>query len=200
MTRLIAPTTAPIVQLKDVAGNPISFGKGKRTLLTFYRDPACPFCNFHLYFMTSKFKELNALGLDFVAVFSADPAEVKKFILARPRPFPVAAEPSYHAYNIYGIERSFNRKMLAVLRHPIMWIRGMMTVGFSGSLQALGGINTSNNLPADFLINEDGTIAEAYYGKNAADHIPFERVEYFALKGFARNKTSGGTQSPGVKR
>ena len=190
MARLKPPTEAPLVQLKDTDGLPIEFGNGRRTLLTFYRDPACPFCNFHIYLLTNKYKELHALGLDIVAVFSAEPDEVKKFILARPRPFPVAAEPSYTAYNIYGIERSFSRKILAVLRHPLMWIRGIIKVGFARSLLALGGINTSNNLPADFLIDENGKIAEAYYGKDAGDHIAFERVDYFATKGFARSHAS----------
>ncbi len=182
MARLAAPMDAPLVHLKDTEGKPIVFGNGKRTLLTFYRDPACPFCNFHLYLLTSKFEELRKYDLQVVAVFAADPDEVRKFILARPRPFPVAAEPSFEAYEIYGIEKSFSRKMLAVIRHFIPWLRGMAQVGFGRSLKTLGGIGTSNNLPADFLIDEKGRIAEAYYGKDAGDHIPFERVERFASR------------------
>lgn len=186
MTRLRAPAVAPLVKLVDTDGKLIEFGNGKRTVITFYRDPACPFCNFHLYLLTEKYKELEKYGLQFIAVFSAEPDEIKRFILARPRPFPVAAEPSYEAYNIYGIERSFGRKMLAVCLHPLMWIRGMAKVGFSRSLKALGGINTSNNLPADFLIDENGKIVDAYYGKDAGDHIPFEKIDYFAAKGYAK--------------
>ncbi len=184
MARLKAPTEAPLVKLVDTDGKPIEFGNGSRTVITFYRDPACPFWSPLL--ITEKYKELQKYGLQFVAVFSAKPDEVKRFILARPRPFPVAAEPSYEAYNIYGIESSFGRKMLAVLFHPLMWIRGMAKVGFSRSFQALGGINTSNNLPADFLIDESGKIVEAYYGRDAGDHIPFEKIDYFAAKGYAK--------------
>jgi hypothetical protein len=40
-------------------------------------------------------------------------------------------------------------------------------------------------MPADFLIDESGKIVEAYYGKDAGDHISFERVDYFASKGLA---------------
>lgn len=186
MTRLKAPTKAPLVRLKGVDGNPITFGNGSRTLLTFYRDPACPFCNFHIYLLTNRFKELQKLGLQVIAVFSAEPDQVKKFILARPRPFPIAAEPSYEAYDIYGIERSFGRKMLAVFLRFIPWLRGMTKVGFFRSVKSLGGINTSNNMPADFLIDESGKIVEAYYGKDAGDHIPFERIDHFASKGFVK--------------
>ena len=189
MARLKAPTIAPQVKLTDTDGNTIEFGNGKRTVLTFYRDPACPFCNFHLYLLTNKYHELQQYGLQFVAVFSAEPSEVKRFILARPRPFPVAAEPSYEAYNIYGIEKSFGRKLRAIFTHFVPWLRGMAKVGLLRSIETLGGVTTSNNLPADFLIDEGGKIVEAYYGKDAGDHIPFERIDYFAAKGYAKQHT-----------
>ena len=38
---------------------------------------------------------------------------------------------------------------------------------------------TKTRIPADFLINPDGTIHEVYYGEKIGDHIPFERVEAF---------------------
>jgi hypothetical protein len=34
-------------------------------------------------------------------------------------------------------------------------------------------------MPADFLIDEYGRIVEAYYGGDAGDRIPIERVEAF---------------------
>lgn len=57
---------------------------------------------------------------------------------------------------------------------------GMGTLGFAGTVRGLGGLNTGNILPADFLIDEFGRIQEVYYGKDAGDHIPFERIEQFA--------------------
>ncbi|HSH26181.1 MAG TPA: AhpC/TSA family protein, partial [Wenzhouxiangella sp.] len=123
---------------------------------------------------------LERSGLRVVAVFAASPDEVRRFILARPRPFPVAVEPNYEAYEIYGIEASFTRKLLAVFRRPLQWLRGMARVGFAASLKTLGGVGTINTMPADFLIDEKGRIVEAYYGKDAGDHIAFERVGEFA--------------------
>lgn len=180
MARLRSPQEAPRIQLKDVDGEPIIFGQGKKTLLTFYRDPACPFCNLHLYRLTNQYEALQSSGLRVVAVFAASPEDVRKFILARPRPFPVAAEPDHEAYEIYGIEASLMRKLLAVIRRPAQWLRGMTSVGFVGSLKTLGGLGTSNTMPADFLIDERGWIVEAHYGKDAGDHISFERVGSFA--------------------
>ncbi|MBS0438775.1 MAG: alkyl hydroperoxide reductase, partial [Proteobacteria bacterium] len=36
---------------------------------------------------------------------------------------------------------------------------------------------------ADFLVDEHGRIAEAHYGADAGDRIPFERVELFLARG-----------------
>jgi hypothetical protein len=47
----------------------------------------------------------------------------------------------------------------------------------------MAGLNTTNLMPADFLIDEHGRIAEAYYGSDAGDRIPFERVELFLARG-----------------
>lgn len=36
-------------------------------------------------------------------------------------------------------------------------------------------------MPADFLIDENGVIQTAYYGKDAGDHLPFSRIKAFAI-------------------
>ncbi|MEF9955993.1 MAG: hypothetical protein RR767_02205, partial [Acinetobacter sp.] len=39
--------------------------------------------------------------------------------------------------------------------------------------------NPSDIMPADFLIDEHGYIIETYYGSDASDHIPFEKIYEF---------------------
>lgn len=188
--RLSTPSKAPKVLLKDTDGNIIQVGDGRRTLLVFFRDAACPFCNLHLYQLTQRFQGLSALGLNVVAVFASTPEEVKRFVLARPRPFPIAAEPTAEAYEIYGIQRSFWRKLLAVVTRFGTLLRGLEKLGLAGSLKGLAGVNTNNLMPADFLIDEEGNISEAYYGKDAGDHIPFERIELFLARGIVKSQTA----------
>ena len=175
--RLLAPLPAPALGLVDIYGEPITIGgAGRRTLLSFFRDAACPFCNFRIYELTTYQKSLAALGLDIVAVFNSTPAEVMRFVARQRRPFQIAADPTSNAHNTYGIERSFWRKIKAiVLRVPTL-IKGLRIVG-------LAGLNTGNLMPADFLIDEHGRIIEAYYGSDAGDRIPFERVELFLARG-----------------
>jgi peroxiredoxin len=174
--KLHAPSPAPALDLVDIYGKPIAIGRGRRTLLSFFRDAACPFCNFRIYELTAHQRSLAALGLDIVAVFGSSQEDVLRFVARHPRPFRLAADPTGASHLRFGIERSFWRKLKAiVLRMPTL-IRGLRLVG-------LAGLNTNNLMPADFLIDEEGRIVEAYYGGDAGDRIPLERVELFLARG-----------------
>lgn len=178
--KLLAPSSAPALDLFDIYGQPIAIGgNGRRTLLSFFRDAACPFCNFRIYELTHHHASLAALGLDIVAVFGSTQAEVLHFVARHPRPFRVAADPVGASHARYGIERSLWRKLRAIVTRVPTLLRGLRIVGFAG-------LNTNNLMPADFLIDEDGRIVEAWYGKDAGDRIPLERVELFMARGLMR--------------
>jgi peroxiredoxin len=167
--RLFAPEHAPALDLVDIHGQPIEISSsGRLTLLSFFRDAACPFCNFRIYELTNEHAALSARGLDIVAVFSASQADVLRFAGHRPRPFPLAADPTSRAHEIYGIARALGRTPEAIVTRVPPLLRGMRLVG-------LAGLNTSNLMPADFLIDERGRIVEAYYGTDAGDRLPRER-------------------------
>jgi peroxiredoxin len=178
--KLFAPSAAPELDLVDIYGQAIPIGgTGRRTLLSFFRDAACPFCNFRIYELTHHHATLSALGLDIVAVFGSGQAEVLHFVARHPRPFRVAADPLGASHRRYGIERSFWRKLKAIVTRIPTLVRGLRIVG-------LAGLNTNNLMPADFLIDEEGRIVEAYYGGDAGDRIPLERVELFLARGLIR--------------
>lgn len=183
--RLSAPSPAPTLEFRDIYGEPVRIGRGRRTLLCFFRDAACPFCNYRIYELTQQHKGLLALGLDVVAVFASTDDEVKRFVARHPRPFTVVADPTASAHLRYGIERSFMRKLKAIVTRVPTLIKGLSIVGWAG-------LNTNNLMPADFLIDEDGRIVETYYGSDAGDRIPFERVELFLARGLIKR----GAETP----
>jgi len=174
--KLLAPSPAPSLDLVDIYDKPIAIGSGRRTLLSFFRDAACPFCNFRVYELTHHYQSLSALGLDVVAVFGSSQAEVLRFVARHPRPFRIAADPVGSSHARYGIERSLWGKLKAIATRVPTLIRGLRIVG-------LAGLNTNNLMPADFLIDEEGRIVETYYGGDAGDRIPLERVELFLARG-----------------
>ncbi len=178
--RLSAPNPAPPVKLTDTNGKPVTLADGEHTtLLCFFRDPACPFCNLRIYELTQRYAQYEALGLRIVALFSGTEAEVKRFVLRHPRPFQVVADPNPQTYEAYGIEHSFWRKLKAVLTRIPSLLRGLRIVG-------LAGLKTNNLLPADFLLDEKGHIVEAWYGRDAGDRIPFDDVELFLARRFTK--------------
>lgn len=179
--RLKSSAAAPSLTLKDVHGKSVAIGgaSGRRTLLCFFRDAACPFCNFRIYQLTQHHASFAALGLDVIAVFTSTEEEVRRFVAPKPRPFVVIADPSSRAHEAYGIERSFWRKWKGVFTRVPTLLKGLSIVG-------LAGLNTTNWMPADFLIDENGHIAEAYYGSDAGDRIPFERIELFLARGLLK--------------
>jgi peroxiredoxin len=178
--RLLAPVPAPDLHLRDLQGWPIAIGgNGRRTLLCFFRDAACPFCNFRIYELTHHHAALADLGLDVVAVFGSSRDEVLRFVARHPRPFRIAADPDGTSHARYGIERSLLRKIRAVVMRVPTLLRGLRIVGFAG-------LRTNNLMPADFLIDEDGRIVETWYGADAGDRIPLERVELFLARGLLK--------------
>ena len=175
--RLPAPSPAPALDLVDIHGQPIRIGgSGRRTLLSFFRDAACPFCNFRIYELTHHHEALSALGLDVVAVFCSTREEVLHFVARHPRPFRIAADPEGATHARYGIERSLWRKLKAIVTRVPTLLKGPRMVGWAG-------LNTNNVMPADFLIDEQGRIIETWYGSDAGDRIPLERVELFLARG-----------------
>jgi peroxiredoxin Q/BCP len=192
--RLTAPVTAPLLNLVDIYGQRVTVrGPGPRTLLCFFRDAACPFCNFRIYELTEHYAALSALGLDIVAVVTSTPDDVRRFVARQRRPFRIVADPTSRAHAIYRIERSFWRKLKGIVTRVPTLIKGLRIVG-------LAGLNTTNIMPADFLIEERGNIIEAYYGSDAGDHIAFERVELFLARGLIARAGVQPTKPSGEER
>lgn len=182
--RITAPRTAPELALRDIHGQMLNIGKtGRKTWLSFFREANCPFCNFRVYELTHNYTGFASMGLDIVAVFASDAAAVNKFIARQARPFYMVADPDNAAHELYGVEKSFWRKLQAMMtRFPSM-LKGLRMVGSAG-------MATGNLLPADFLIDEDGRVVETYYGQDAGDHIALERVELFLARGMLRKRVA----------
>ena len=181
--KIQTPTKTPQISLVDINGNPIQIGNGRRLLLSLFREANCPFCNFRVYDLSNNYPNLSDLGLDIVAVFKSDRADVLEFIARRPRPFRMVADPEGKAHEAFFVSRSMWGKFKAMMFRMPALMSGMSMVG-------IRGMATGSLMPADFLIDEQGKVVEAYYGKDAGDHIPMERIELFAARGLASKRAA----------
>lgn len=178
--KLFRRQPAPALQLKDLDGVAVDVASGRRMLLSIFREAGCPFCNFRVFELTHNHSDLRQSGLEIVVVFASEEEEVRRFIARQPRPFRIVADPYNTAHMRYGIESSAAGKFKALIRRFPAMLRGLREIGFAG------GKRSTTLLPADFLIEADGTIADTYYGADIGDHIPMAQVEAFAARGIAR--------------
>lgn len=173
--RLVTGTPAPDFAVVDLDGKPVALAelKGKRVLLSFYRYAACVFCNLRTHDVIARAPEWQRQGLTLVAFFQSPAASMRKYVGKQNPPFALVPDPERKVYAQYGVEASG-------------WglIRGLTRFGDIGRGKDLGFLQNepegeTNLLPADFLIDGEGRIAEAYYAQDIGDHLPFERIDRF---------------------
>jgi thioredoxin-dependent peroxiredoxin len=180
--KILPPMKSPPISLIDIEGRNVQPGQGRKLLLSLFREATCPFCNFRVFELTHNYPGLSSLGVDIVAVFYSTPDDVRKFIARQPRPFRMVADPEGTAHELFGVDSSWLGKVKAMMLRLPALMRGMKITG-------MRGMSTGNLMPADFLIDEQGNVVETYYGKDAGDHIPMERIELFAVRGLASKQS-----------
>lgn len=150
--------------------------KGKPIMLSFFRFASCPFCNLRVNELVRRFDEF---GNDFtiIAVFDSPLDNLTRHAEGHKAPFPILADEDNKYYREYGIEHSVLGMLKGiVLRMPTL-LKGM----FKGYIPTTikGSMTT---MPADFLIDREGIIQVAFYGRDDGDHLPFDTVKEFSLK------------------
>lgn len=150
--------------------------RGQRFMLSFFRFAACPFCNLRVHELVERFGELQG-RCTVVAIFDSPLDNLRRHAGRHRAPFPILADEANIYYRAFAIERSVAGMLKAVLlRFPAV-LRGMLLEGYLPS-SFQGHLAT---LPADFLVDEQGKIRMAYYGRDIGDHLPFAQIRAFAL-------------------
>ena len=148
---------------------------GRPYMLSFFRFASCPFCNMRVNELTRRFNEFGK-GFTIVAIFDSPLDNLIRHAENHHAPFPILADEKNIYYKKYGIEHSIGGMLKGmVLRMPTL-IKGMA----KGYLPLIikGSMTT---MPADFLVDKNGIVKTAYYGKDEGDHLPFEEVKRFSL-------------------
>ncbi|MFT5601261.1 MAG: peroxiredoxin Q/BCP [Flavobacteriales bacterium] len=163
--KLERPDKAPIIDMVCVKAKHINLSdyKGKKILLSFFRDTVCPFTNIWLdgLMQNESFYEKHNLAV--IGVFNDSPIKVINSIKSRSLAFPIIADETLDVYSEYGIETSKYGRAKSFLKFRNI----KKLISYRGSK----GLSKSSILPAEFLIDEQGLIYTAHYGTDYADHI-----------------------------
>ncbi|MBX2849035.1 MAG: peroxiredoxin family protein [Acidiferrobacterales bacterium] len=171
--KLTTPTEILDFDVTDIYGDRVRLSdyKGRAVILSFFRDASCPFCLKRVFELCARHKQWQKKGVEIIAVFTSTDEEVNSFKHKYPKRITTIADPSLELYNQYGIESSATGFFKTFLLKAPTIIEGLVK-GARPTRNPNGGI-----MPADFLINTQGIITEAWYGENGADHIPFSKLE-----------------------
>ena len=174
MKRTVGETISHI-KLPDIDGSTFNTESlnGKLFMLSFFRFASCPFCNLRVHQLV---QQRDEFGDDFnmVVIFDSPLENLVRHTEKHKAPFPILADGGNKYYREYGIEHSVTGMLKGMFfRMPTLFksmFMGNVPLIFKGSLLTM---------PADFLIDQEGIIRTAYYGKDEGDHLSLEQVKSF---------------------
>lgn len=149
---------------------------GKPILLTFFRHAGCPMCNLRTREMILAHDKMANYGLKILTVFESPTKSIKRDVGRQNPPFSIIPDPERKLYKLFGVSISWVGFVKIFIARPKHVFEAIFKNGF---IPKFG--EATPMMPADFLIDSDGIIRVAYYGKDIGDHLPCDDL-YTALK------------------
>jgi hypothetical protein len=142
--------------------------------LQFRRFAGCPVCNLHLRSFAANHTRIEAAGIQTIALFHSSAELMRPY--QGDLPFVTVPDPTRIWYRRFGVECS----ALSVMHPQAMWsgLRGLV----SAPSNPFAGGSDQTGLPADFLIDPQGTIVDLHYGKHADDQWSVDELLALHLK------------------
>lgn len=167
--RLEVGQTAVPFTAETIDGRAVSLRQfaGKPVLLMFFRYASCPMCNLRLHDLAKEYAGLRNRGLAVLALFHSPARAIRAHAGGRQYPFPLVADPEFRLYRMYGVETSWPRLLLSIVKPGfyVSFFRSLLH-GFWG-----GAAWQMAKMPADFLVGPDGRLVAAHYGRDIGDHL-----------------------------
>jgi peroxiredoxin len=188
--QLSSGATVPVRRLEAINGQTVELpATAGRTHVQFRRFAGCPICHLHLRSFADRHQEVADAGITEVVFFHSPVQELRGYQSALP--FTVIADPEKVLYRKFGVEKG-----LRALTHPRAWrsaFRGYAAARRHRNDPDYAGVGSTDGsthlgLPADFLIDPDGTIVAAHYGRHADDQWSVDEL-------LDLHRSHGGTAS-----
>jgi peroxiredoxin len=169
------------LELLSVTGERVSIPPSEGLVhLQFRRFAGCPICNLHLQSIVQRHDDIEAAGIREVVFFHSPADELAKY--TADLPFATVPDPDKRYYRQFGVESSPR-----ALLDPRAWpgiIRGvaLTTLGRfrAPAVHQAGG---HLGLPADFLIDTNGTVIAEKLGTHAYDQWSVDELLAHARAG-----------------
>ncbi|MDY6957328.1 MAG: peroxiredoxin-like family protein [Pseudomonadota bacterium] len=184
MTKLTTGDHAPDFSLPDAGGNTVSLAdfKGKPLVLVFSRYVGCPVCQMTTVELTRAAPEFERAGAALAIVFQSGPERLAAFAQRQGQGAALLGDPEGRSYAAYGVEASL-AGYLAPGNLPVLF--RAVRQGFGHG--AFEGRETQQ--PAAFVIDGNGQIRQAHYGRNITD-LPDPNVLLSEARALSASQTA----------
>lgn len=174
--RLKEEMLVPDFELVDIYGNSISSKDmlGSKYMISFYRYASCPFCNLRMSFLISDYEEFKSHKFKLIALFQSTEEDILNNVGNQKSPFPIIADPKLSQYKKFKIEKSIFAYIKGGIKLKLLLEASKNGFNIGKSM------GPKTTIPADFLVDENGVIKYAYYGKDISDHLDLDIVKDFA--------------------
>ncbi len=171
------PKAAPTFTIKDVAGSTINLAdyKGKKVLLCFYRNVGCPVCNLRFHELEGQAAYFKSKDLIVLSVYESSAVNMKHYVGNEYYYSVMLPNPDQSLYQLYDIDRSMGKVMKGMF-HGAM---GKMKAGKKLFKKKMKQDGNKDRIGADFLIDENGNVLIAHYGKYIGDNLPVSEIKKF---------------------
>lgn len=142
--------------------------KGK-TFFIVHRYIGCPICRLDVQELQKQYGKLTAKGAQAIVVMQSDPEHVRADLASAGTtlPFPIICDTEHEIYETLNVRPASNMVTLAGTGAPAL-VKKFLGAARSG-IKHGDYEGNEQQLPALFLLDEDGTILHAHYAKNITD-------------------------------
>ena len=145
--------------------------RGSYLFLSFQRYAGCPLCNLRLHELAESTPKLRARGIEIHSHSREALARILKALKGQRLPYPIIPDPELEVYRLYGVGSSWTGYLAGALRINKMYqavVKHRLPMGKAEGEMAL--------LPAELLIDPNGVVALAHYGRDIGDHLNLDQV------------------------
>lgn len=168
---------SPVFIAEDIESNMIDLQRelqDSRVFLTFMRHVSCPVSNYRSYELYKRYPEFEKRRIKVIAIYESRRENLLVYRSRFKLPYTIISDNSTRLFNTFGVESSTWRTTKSRLLGEVKEKKRLGKELFDGLTLERDGDN--NRMPADFMIEKDGTISVMHFGKNIGDHMPLEKV------------------------
>jgi len=183
---------APDFELRDEEGNvhKLSSFRGHRVILSFFRYASCPMCLYNVDRLRQQASLLQKAEIVTLCIFRSAPTMLKRAAEGTNEDTYTLSDVNGSVYTKFQVKSNLKRGILSMGGRIYRYMSapfGKYSSYFDlkmirKDLQGEGRDAAKNQLPADFLIDDNGIIVDVFRSKKPQDHMRFDRIEAFIPK------------------